>query len=155
MKKNQEIKEIIEIFLKKLTVDFENIDIFDDSNGNLKFAIKSNDSGILIGSEGKNIKALNYLIKKIVRKDNYDSKINFFIDVNDYQEKNIEVIKKKALDIAEKSLVFKRNIEMEPMTSFERMLVHSVLSDKKGVETESTGERKFRRVVIKFKETNF
>ncbi|MBU1557627.1 KH domain-containing protein [Patescibacteria group bacterium] len=154
MEENQKIKELIEEFLKKLTVNFEEITICDDGNNNFRFAIKSEDSGILIGSEGKNIKALNSIIKQIVRKNNNDNKdcINFFVDVNDYQTKNIDRIKSKAVETAEKAIAFKRDVEMEPMTSFERLIVHSTLADRDNIETESAGERNFRKVVIKFKD---
>ena len=153
MQEKEQIKKTIEEFLKKLTVNFSEVNVCDDGNKNFRFAVKSDDSGILIGSEGKNIKALNYIIKQIVRKGYREKEnfMNFFIDVNDYQTKNIDRIKRKAFETAEKAIVFKRNIEMEPMTSFERMLVHSALSDNPSIETESTGERNFRKVVIKFK----
>ncbi len=153
MEANQKTKEFIEEFLKKLTINFDEVTICDDGNNNFRFAIKSEDSGILIGKEGKNIKALNSIIKQIVRKNNSEDKdcINFFVDVNDYQTRNIERIKSKALEVAEKAIIFKRDIEMEPMTSFERMLVHSTLADKENVDTESAGERNYRRIVVKFK----
>ncbi len=150
-KQKEEIKKILEDFLIKLSVDYSEIGIDDDDNGNYRFAVKSEDSKILIGSEGKNIRALNYLFKQIIYKRNKNEDlIKFFVDVNDYQVQNIERIKRKALDIAEKALVFKRDIEMDPMTSFERMIVHSALADKNEIETESTGFGRERRLVVKF-----
>ena len=150
---NKVIKEIIQEILTRLSVDFEDITINDDGNDNFRFAIKSNDSGILIGSEGNNIKALNYLIKQIVRKNEDETirNINFFVDVNDYQTKNIARIKNKAIEMAEKAIFFKRDIELDPMTSFERLIVHSVLADHESVETSSSGVGSFRKVCIKFK----
>ncbi|MDD2935224.1 MAG: KH domain-containing protein [Candidatus Pacebacteria bacterium] len=152
-KANNKIKKIIEEMLGKLTVDFENVTICDDGNDNFRFAVKSSDSGILIGNEGNNIKALNYLVKQIVKggKDEDIKNINFFIDVNDYQTKNIEKIKNKALEMAEKAVFFKRDVEMDPMSSFERMIVHSVLADQENIETESSGVGVFRKVCIKYK----
>ena len=150
---NNKIKKIIEEMLNKLTVNFESITICDDGNANFRFAVKSSDSGILIGNDGNNIKALNYLVKQIVKggKDEDIKNINFFIDVNDYQTKNIEKIKNKALEMAEKAVFFKRDVEMDPMSSFERMIVHSVLADQENIETESTGVGAFRKVCIKYK----
>ena len=147
------IKKIIENTLRKLSVDFDEIVIHNEGETNFRFAIKSNDSGILIGAEGNNIKALNHIIKQIIwRSDAEEVKnINFFVDINDYQQKNIERVKNKAKEVAEKSIVFKRDIEMEPMSSFERMIVHSALSDNPQIETESSGEGVFRKVNIKFK----
>ena len=65
--------------------------------------------------------------------------------------KNIKRIRDKALEMAEKAIIFKRDIELEPMSSFERMLVHSALADKPNIETESSGDGIFRKVSIKFK----
>ncbi len=147
------IKNIVEEILKKLTVNFDSIDFFEDGN---RFCIKSDDSSILIGSEGNNIKALNHIIKQIVFKKQNPSErgTSFFVDVNDYQENNIERIKREALETAEKAIVFKRDIEMKPMSSFERMIVHSALAENENVSTESEGEGTFRKVVIKYKSNN-
>jgi spoIIIJ-associated protein len=110
----------------------------------------------LIGNDGINISAINHLIKKIAWKEVNEQapsteKLDFFIDVNDYQEKNIERIKNQALDLAEKVALFKRDIEMSPMSSYERMVVHALLADNPHVFTESIGEKNFRRLIIKSK----
>lgn len=146
------IKELVSELLKKLSVNFESVETEKTNEKNVRFVVKSDDSGILIGTEGKNIKALNHLIKQIVLKNqqDHDKNIGFYIDINDYQAKNIERIKNKATDMAEKAIVFKRDVEMDPMSSFERMLVHSILADNEKVSTESSGEGMFRKVVIKF-----
>ncbi len=151
---NKVIKELIEKILQKLSIDFEDITICDDGNDNFRFAIKSKDSGILIGAEGNNIKALNHIIKQIVRKNENEKigNINFFVDVNDYQTKNIERIKNKALEMAKKAVFFRRDIELDPMTSFERLIVHSVLADNENIETASFGIGSSRKICIKFKE---
>lgn len=145
------IKEIVENILNKLSVNFEDVTVHEDSD-NIRFAVKSDDSGILIGSEGKNIRALNYIIKQIVwRNDSEEVKnIKFFIDVNDYQSQNIERIKNKALETAEKAIMFKRDIEMDQMSSFERMIIHSALADNPKITTESSGDGAFRRIFIKY-----
>lgn len=154
----QIIKELIEDFLKKLCVDFDEVLFLNNSEfqGETKFLIKTNDSGILIGSEGTTIYAINHLIKKMVWKKinskvEINKRINFFVDVNDYQGKNIERIKTQAIDLAEKVVLFRRDIEMSPVSSYERMIVHSVLADNSDVRTESIGENDFRRLVIKTK----
>ncbi len=154
----QTIKELIEDFLRKLCVDFNEISFIKDTEfrGGTRFLIKTNESGILIGSEGTTIYAINHLIKKMVwKKINSQTKeeerVDFFIDVNDYQGKNIEKIKAQALDLAEKVALFKRDVEMPPMSSYERMIAHSVLADNPNVSTESVGENGFRRLIIKTK----
>ena len=154
----QIIKKLIEDFLKKLCVDFDEVAFLNDREfkGGARFLIKTNDAGILIGSEGATIYAINHLIKKIVWKKvnskvDLDARVDFFIDVNDFQGKNIEKIRIQALELAEKAVLFKRDVEMPPMSSYERMIAHSVLVDNPNVFTESIGENNFRRLVIKTK----
>ncbi|MEA2112717.1 MAG: R3H domain-containing nucleic acid-binding protein [Patescibacteria group bacterium] len=152
------IKKLIEGFLRRLCVDFEEVVFLNDNDfkGGTRFLIKTNESGLLIGSEGATVQAINHLIKKMIWKKinskmDPEERINFFVDVNDYQGKNIERIKSQALDLAEKAILFKRDVEMPPMSSYERMIVHSVLADNPDVFTESIGENGFRRLVIKTK----
>lgn len=154
----QIIKELIEVFLRKLCVDFDDVSFSnkDDFQGGNRFLIKTNESGLLIGSDGATIQAINHLIKKMAwRKINNEreteEKVSFFVDINDYQSKNIERIKKQTLELAEKVALFKRDVEMPPMSSYERMIAHSVLADNPNVFTESVGENGFRRLVIKTK----
>ncbi|MFH0846356.1 MAG: R3H domain-containing nucleic acid-binding protein [Patescibacteria group bacterium] len=151
------IKEIIETFLHKLCIDFDEVEYINSNNFNdgVKFVIKTNDSGVLIGNEGVNIYAFNHILKKIVwKKINTpeEEKINFFVDVNNYQGKNIERIQKEALEVAKKVEMFKREMEMPASNSYERMIIHSILADNPNIYTESIGEGEFRRVVIKNKE---
>lgn len=155
----QTIKELIEVFLKKMCANFEEVVFIENKEfqGGTRFLIKTNESsGLLIGSEGVNIYALNHLIKKMAWKKvnglvKEEERIDFFVDVNDYQGKNIEKIKNQALDLAKKVALFKRDVEMPPMSSYERMIAHSVLADNPDVFTESVGENGFRRLVIKTK----
>ncbi len=154
----QTIKELIEGFLKRLCVDFDEVVFLNDDEfkGGTRFLIKTDESGLLIGSEGTTIYAINHLIKKMVWKKvnskiESGERINFFVDINDYQGKNIERIKVQALDSAEKVKLFKRDIEMPLMSSYERMIAHSVLANNPDVFTESVGENGFRRLVIKTK----
>ena len=154
----QIIKELIENFLKKLCVNFDEVLFFDGEGfqGGTRFLIKTDESGLLIGSEGATIYAINHLIKKMVWKKinskiETEERINFFVDVNDYQGKNIERIKAQAIDLAEKVVLFKRDVEMSPVSSYERMIVHSALADNPDVFTESIGENGFRRLIIKTK----
>jgi spoIIIJ-associated protein len=152
------IIKLIEDFLSKLCVDFDEVVFIDDEEfkGGARFLIKTNDAGILIGGEGVTIYAVNHLIKKMVWKNvnskvDLNARVNFFVDVNDFQGKNIERIKAQALELAEKAILFKKDVEMLPMSSYERMIVHSVLADNPDVSTESIGENNFRRLVIKAK----
>jgi spoIIIJ-associated protein len=76
-------------------------------------------------------------------------KVIFSLDVNDYQAKKIEDLKNSAHLNAQRVRYFKKEIVMKPMTSFERRIIHAVLTECPDIITESTGEEPNRRVVIK------
>ena len=149
--KKETIKKIIEDVLNKLTVSFDDIEVV-DRDGSFVFMVRTQDVRSLIGSMGANLSAFNHVVKRVVdQKNDTDERIKFIIDVNNYQEHKNEEIKNKAVILASRVKSFKTNQEMDPMSSYERMLVHAVLADDDNIETESTGFGKDRRLVIKFK----
>jgi len=143
-----EVKEVIEDLLRKLNIFFEEIEVFKGlSENGPKFIIKSEESGILIGYRGEHLKALSHIVRRIVVKKSGLAK--FTIDINNYQEENIKKIRNIALSLAQKVQETGESLEMEPMSSYERMIVHSLFTPDSQVATESTGEKNQRRVVIK------
>ena len=141
--------------MDKLTIEGQ-VDFCDDDN-QPRFVIKTEEAGILIGESGQHLIALNHIIKKITenrfRNDGLEI-IPFFLDVNDYQMKKIEELKNMARMSAQRALFFKREVEMDPMSSYDRRIVHSALSGHLDIKTESVGEGLNRRVVIKPTEQN-
>ena len=121
-----------------------------ENNESTQFVIKTEESGILIGENGQNFVALNYVIKRITdKKFKDDEKFHFSIDVNDYQLKKIEELKNLARMTAQRVRYFKKEIAMEPMTSYERRIIHATLTEYPDIITESVGEGYDRKVVIK------
>jgi len=144
------VKKIIEEFLKKLPVEFDSVEVI-QSDIHPIFSIKTKDSGALIGSRGENLQALNHLVKKIVEKNlNEGETLQLMLDVNEYRSRQIEDIKSKAKMLAERARLFKYDVEMSPMNAYERMVVHATFTDDPNIMTESYGDGKFRRVVIKY-----
>jgi len=144
-----------EALLRKLSVEFDEIAYKDDGLSPM-CSIATKDAGVLIGNNGEHLRALNYILKKIVEKETEGEPVQFLLDVNGYQRKKIQAIKQQAELLAERARVFKTNVEMSPMNAYERMIVHNIFTDDPDIETESTGEGKHRRVVFKCKrERNF
>lgn len=159
-----EIKEYIEKFLKNLTVSFDAVEIIEGEVHPI-FHIKTSDSGVLIGNNGENLRALNYVIRKMVgRKNLSDSSDNnseeedsrkdnskqFLVDVNGYHRRQIQELKNQAKILGERVRLFKSNVEMNPMNAYERMIIHSIFTGDSDIKTESEGEGKFRRVILKY-----
>ena len=118
---------------------------------NLFFNVHSKDSGILIGEAGERLKALNHLVRKIVERElpAEAAGLRFFIDVNDYQKQKIEELKDLARLSAQRVRYFKKEVEMRPMSAYERRIIHSTLTEYPDIVTQSSGEGENRRVIIK------
>jgi len=143
----------LEQILEKLTVEGE-IEISEDIECP-QFIVRTREAGVLIGENGQHLVALNHVVKKIseceCKKQNLET-IRFFLDINDYQAKKNEELKNLAKMTAQRVRYFKKEIELEPMSSYERRIIHATLTEYPDITTESKGEGLERRVVIKFLE---
>lgn len=115
------------------------------------YRIYSNNDSLLIGKGGKNLEALQIVLRQIV---NTETGINykFFLDVSDYKEKNEHHLEVLAKRLAREVATTKIEVKMDSMNSYERRIVHNVLTNNKKVYTESIGEEPNRCVVIKPRE---
>ena len=112
------------------------------------YRIYSNNDSLLIGKGGKNLEALQIVLRQIV---NTETGINykFFLDVSDYKEKNEHHLEILARRLAREVTTTKIEVKIDSMNSYERRIVHNVLTNNKKVYTESVGEEPNRCVVIK------
>ncbi len=120
------------------------------------YAIRTDDARTLIGAHGDTVHALDMLAKKIYEKRNPaeggegERTPMFLVDVNDYRSKQIKDLQTKALMMAERSRSFQYDVELSPMSSYERLIIHTTLQGAPHIKTESQGEGRNRRVVIKY-----
>ena len=147
---SSDIKALIEETLQKMGVDFEGIEL-EDNGFNTTYQIRTADAGILIGNRGETLEALSYLLRRMVNKklEGTEDKATFIVDVNHYQTKKLDEFKEGLKTSADRVRLFKEPVELSPMTSYERMIVHSTFSDDPEITTESEGDGRFRRVVLK------
>ncbi len=117
--------------------------------GQTVFQIKSPESRHLIGMRGETLKAIDYLVKKMAEKEGVENTL-FIIDVEGYRVKEIKEIEQKALIMAERARSFRYDVELTPMSAHERLIVHATLSGAPNIKTESRGEGRDRRVVIRY-----
>lgn len=144
------IKSIIKDLLEKMTV-VGSVEFIEDAN-HPRFIIRTREAGTLIGEDGAHLVSLNHVVKKIcenkLRCENLEQ-IMFFLDVNDYQMKKIEELENMARMSAQRVMFFKKELELDPMSSYDRRIVHAVLGEYPDIKTESVGEGINRRVVIR------
>lgn len=149
--KNKEIQEIIERILEVMDISGEVEITEEEAIKTRRFHIKTEQAHLLIGNQGAHLAALSHIVRKIVEKKLGDgAKEGFILDVDDYQGKKIAELKQQVALLAERAQYFKIDVEMDPMPPYERMMVHAILSSTPGIKTESTGEGKMRRVVVRY-----
>ena len=106
------------------------------------------DLGVLIGYHGETLSALQLILGLMVYR-NLGGWVRVLVNVGDYREMREEKLTELAHRAADKVRFLQSPITLPPMSSFERRLVHTALSERGNeVVTESVGEGVERRVVV-------
>ena len=116
-----------------------------------KYVIFSDNDAMLIGKNGKNLKALTTVVNGYLNTE-LGRTYKFILDVNEYKEKREHSLERLAKRIAREVATTGVEAKLDSMNSYERRIIHSILSNNKRVYTESEGEEPNRYVVIKPKE---
>lgn len=146
-------KDIIEEFKSYLKSVVENMGLevsFEVLNNEERTTIKmySNNDPILIGKEGRTIKALETLAKQYIQNlTGIYYKVN--LDVSDYKDKAKKRLERLAKQTAKEVLQTKVPVALDNMTSYERRIIHNALTNFKGISSDSEGEEPNRHIVIK------
>lgn len=113
--------------------------------------IETKDAGRLIGARGESLEALQLLINQIMslkQKENYKRVI---LDVSGWRKQKEEELKNRAGEWAKQVQESGKELELEPMSSWQRRIVHMNVEEIEGLSTESVGEGRDRHIVIKLK----
>lgn len=105
-------------------------------------------NGFFIGQNGDNLRALQHLTNMALRRNGIED-INVTVDVAGYKKQRNERLARSATKTAEQVKSTGEPHEMQPMSSYERRVVHKAISEVEGVDTESVGEGRDRHIVIK------
>ena len=122
-----------------------------DTNDVLNVSIYSDVNPILIGKDGKNLSAIQTIIKQSIFKK-FNRNVKITVDIANYKTKKIKNLKYEVTKIAKEVLNSKVEAHLDPMNSYERRIVHTLISEFENLETISEGEEPNRYVVIKYKE---
>jgi len=109
--------------------------------------INGDDLGILIGRRGQTLSCLQYIVRLIVA---HQTKVwlPVTIDVAGYKQRHYEALQALASRMAEQVKTRGTPFTLEPMSAYERRIIHLALVDHCDVTTESIGEGEARKVVI-------
>ena len=125
------------------TVDFR-----EDGNRHFTLNIKTEENtSLIIGKRGVTLNSLQFLVNNFAKKFS-SHYFRIEVDCDDYRENRKKTLEDLALNLAKKSKKIGKPVELEPMTSVERKIIHNALTGIKNVETESRGEEPHRYLVI-------
>ena len=113
--------------------------------------ITGEDAGLLIGHHGETLDALQYLANLAANRREEDGSRTYTrisVDIEGYRAKREQTLRQLAVRMAEKVLKYKKSFTLEPMSSYERRIIHSEIQNIEGVTTNSVGVDNNRRVVI-------
>lgn len=116
----------------------------------VKVNIDGEDLNYLIGHRGETLNNLQSILSVIASKDS-DYKIRVILNICGYKEKREKALEELAEKLEKTVVRTKKSITLEPMTAYERKIIHSKLQNSKKVTTSSIGEEPYRKVVISLK----
>ncbi len=119
------------------------------NENDINFNIKGENVGKLIGFRGETLNAIQILLGGLKRAG--EGRYRLYLDVENYKKGREQTLVDLANRMADKSEEIERNVHLDPMSAYERRIIHSALQNRTLVETESMGEGENRHVVIKFK----
>ncbi|MEG0872517.1 MAG: RNA-binding cell elongation regulator Jag/EloR [Clostridia bacterium] len=148
-KTKQKLEEILkEMF--KITGDLDLEYNISKKDNQILLNITGDNVAHLIGYRGKTIESFQSIINSMLQRED-EEYAKIFVEVNDYKKEKAEKLKRLANKMADNVIRFRKPIKLEPMSAYERLIIHTQLSTRDDVETESVGEEPRRRVVIKKK----
>ena len=144
-------KENITKFLDSFSSVFGGLEYEINKDNNLaSIKITGENSSKLIGYRGDIINALQTIISAIANKNTSD-RVRISIDICDYKSKRETTLKELAKKLEKTVLRNKKKVVLEPMTAYERKIIHTELQNSKGVTTYSIGEEPHRKLVVDIK----
>lgn len=101
----------------------------------------------LIGRRGETLTALQYVTRLIASRE-LQHRANIVVDIGGYKSRRARMLRDLALRMAEQAVQSKRVVTLEPMSPYERRIIHLTLRNRADVQTKSVGEGEGRKVTI-------
>ncbi len=126
-------------------------ELYSCDDGTRRITIKGDDASTLIGHHGDTLDALQYLANLASARKNIHGerdKSRVTLDIEGYRAKREETLRALARRMAAKAVRNGRSVMLEPMSAYERRIIHSEIQGIEGVSTNSIGSDNNRKIVI-------
>jgi spoIIIJ-associated protein len=141
----ERVRAVIERVLDAVEIDAD-VELEEDDEA-ITARIEGEDLGLLIGRHGQTIDALQLLCYRAAFRGSGERK-RVVVDAAGYRDRRYEILSRQADSAAERALRSGKPVELEPMSSQERRVVHDHLKERAGIETYSEGDEPERRVIV-------
>lgn len=151
--KKEDVINYIKEYIKELSSKM-NISItceVREINNTINVILVSDKSAIIIGKDGKNLNSLQILIRQTVN-NMCPFSIKIMVDASNYKSKKQKNLEFEIKRICKEVLRTKVEVKLDPMNSYERRLVHTIVGDFPNLVSESIGESPNRYTIIKYKD---
>ena len=148
------IQQAVEKLLQLMEIEAQATIELDESNI-VKVQIDGEELGVLIGYHGETLSALQTVIGLMINRDTAgddDNRYKVVVNVGDYRQRQKESLEALARRSAERVRFTKKPLTLSPMSSYDRRIVHLALERESEMESESVGEGRERRLVIRLRE---
>jgi spoIIIJ-associated protein len=146
----KKIKDIANDFFNRAgIIDFEikNVEMGGDKSLHLDISIA--DASSYIGEQGRNIGVFEVALRLIIKKQTGED-VFFHLDINNYRSLKETALRELAKKAAHRARFYKKAVALEAMSAYDRRVIHTELAPHPDIKTESVGEGKERRVVVKY-----
>ncbi|HEY7691501.1 MAG TPA: RNA-binding cell elongation regulator Jag/EloR [Gaiellaceae bacterium] len=141
-----DLRDLLGRIVAALGVDCR-IDVGEDDE-TVTASLTGGDLGLLIGRHGQTIDAIQYLASAVAYRTYGDDRKDVVVDAAGYRDRRRETLEALAVRSARRATSTGEPVELEPMSSIERRIVHLRLQDEPGVGTRSEGDEPYRYVVV-------
>ncbi len=150
-------KEFIDTLLSNMEISAD-VEVVSTKKSDRQININGEEAGVLIGHHGDTLEALQYLTNLAANKREEDESrdyVHITVDVENYRSKREATLRSLARRMANKVQKNGKSVMLEPMSPYERRIIHSEVQGVEGVSTNSVGVDSNRRVVIYLESAGF
>ena len=145
----QELEAFVHDFMAKLPIKDLAYTIKKKENL-IKIDIHDERAAFLIGYRGETLNSLQNILSNVASNDKQE-KVRVLLNISNYREKREKDLTNLSNRIAESVIKTRKSVTLEPMSAFDRKVVHSVLQNHEQVATHSIGKEPYRKVVVSLK----
>ena len=152
----EQVDEVLDLVAEFMEETLDVLDVDPDTEVDLRYADgyvygdldgDEDDIALVIGRRGQTLDAIQYLLNAIVQ-NSLETPIHVQLDAQGYRKRRARQLEKDADRAVSEVARTGRRVELEPMTSSERKVIHQYLKDVPDVQTVSTGREPNRRLAV-------